>query len=100
MYSIILHLHSSLRWVVLLLLLIVFFRSATAGKRPFSDTDNKFGLYAMIACDVMLLIGLYQWFAGTLGLHNIENSGMKVVMKDAQSRFFAVEHAIGMLIAI
>lgn len=100
MYSIILHFHSSLRWIVLLLLLIVFFRSVTAGKRPFTGTDKKFGLYAMIVCDIMLLIGLYQWLAGNWGLHSFQNNGMKEVMKDPVLRFYAIEHTIGMLIAI
>ena len=100
MYNVILHLHSSLRWVVLLLLLIVVYRSATAGKRPFNDADKKFGLFAMITLDIMLLIGIYQWIAGALGLHNIENSGMKGIMNNSTFRFFAIEHPIGMLIAI
>src|SRR5579885_1736404 len=100
MYNVILHLHSSLRWVVLLLLLIVVYRSATAGKRPFTDTDKKYGLFTMIVCDIMLLIGIYQWIAGSWGLTSMQNNGMKDIMQHPTLRFFAIEHPIGMLIAI
>jgi hypothetical protein len=100
MYTVILHFHSSLRWIVLLLLVIVFIRSFTAGNRPFTDTDKKFGLYAMIACDIMLLIGLYQWLTGNWGMKSFQNNGMKEVMQNPVLRFYAIEHTIGMLIAI
>ncbi|HWC53398.1 MAG TPA: hypothetical protein VG676_07430 [Chitinophagaceae bacterium] len=100
MYNVILHLHSSLRWVVLLLLLIVVYRSATAGKRPFNNADKKYGLFVMIACDVMLLIGIYQWIAGNWGLSSMQNNGMKDIMHNPTLRFYAIEHPIGMLIAI
>ncbi|HYM95638.1 MAG TPA: hypothetical protein VET23_15980, partial [Chitinophagaceae bacterium] len=82
------------------LLLIVFYRSATGVKGPFTDTDKKFGLYAMIVCDIMLLTGLYQWIAGNWGLHSIQNDGMKQVMTNPTLRFYAIEHTTGMLIAI
>lgn len=100
MYNVILHLHSGLRWVVLLLILIVVYRSMTAGSRPFNNSDKKYGLFAMIVCDIMLLIGVYQWLAGNWGLSSVQNNGMKDVMHNSTLRFFAIEHPIGMLIAI
>lgn len=100
MYNAILHLHSGLRWVVLILLLVVVYRSLTAGKRPFNDMDRKYGLFTMIVCDIMLLIGVYQWLAGGWGLSSFQHQDMKVVMQNATMRFFAIEHPIGMLIAI
>lgn len=54
----------------------------------------------MISCDVMLLLGLYQWFTGSLGLNAIKEFGFGEVMKTPMLRFFAVEHLAGMLIAI
>jgi uncharacterized membrane protein len=95
-----LHTHSFLRWVILVLLLIVVYRHITAGTRAFNNTDKKTGLILMICCDIMLLIGLYQWFSGAWGLKNIQSSGIGEVMKNATQRFFAIEHTIGMLIAI
>jgi hypothetical protein len=101
MYTGLLHLHSILRWVILLLLLIAFFKSLTAGSRPFTGTDRKFGLFAMIACDLTLLIGLYMWIFGeTWGLISVKDKGFAEVMKDPVGRFFAVEHIAGMIIAI
>src|SRR5690242_7051353 len=100
MYNFILHLHSGLRWVILLLLLIVIFRSIIAGQRPFDNADRKFALFAMIVADLMLLIGIYQWFAGDWGYSSIQHNGLKEVMKNSVLRFYAIEHPIGMLIAI
>ena len=54
----------------------------------------------MICADIMLLIGLYQWFTGPWGLKMIKASSMSAVMKNPVARFFAVEHLVGMLIAI
>ncbi|MCC7400334.1 MAG: hypothetical protein IT214_02520 [Chitinophagaceae bacterium] len=100
MYNVILHLHSGLRWLVLLLLLIVVYRSFFAGSRPFGSTDRKFSLFTLIVCDFMILIGIYQWIAGNWGLESIQANGMKNVMHDPILRFYAIEHPIGMLIAI
>ncbi|MGC4038872.1 MAG: hypothetical protein QM764_23140 [Chitinophagaceae bacterium] len=100
MYTGMLHLHSFLRWVILLLLLIVIFRSLTAGSRPFTNTDRKFGLFTMIACDIMLLIGLYLWFTSGVGLNVLETKPMHDVMANKVYRFFSIEHFTGMIIAI
>jgi len=72
----------------------------TAGTRVFNSTDKKIGKFLMISCDITLLIGLYQWFTGLLGLKMIQSGGMSAVMKDKVARFWSIEHSIGMLIAI
>ena len=95
-----LHLHSFLRWVILLLLLVAILRSAMNINGIFTSGDRKIGLFLMITCDIMLLIGLYQWFTGPWGMKAIESNGMKGAMADAGTRFFAVEHFVGMLLAI
>lgn len=100
MYIGLLHLHSFLRWVILFLLLLAVLRALTAGNRPFNSSDRKIGLFAMIACDITLLIGIYQWLTGPYGLNTIKNLGMKAVMADKVYRFFAIEHLTGMIIAI
>jgi len=100
MYTGMLHLHSLLRWIILLLLLIVVFRSMTAGKRPFNATDNRFGLFTLIACDLQLLDGLYMWLTGAYGLNTFENQPMKDIMANKVMRFFSVEHLTAMIIAI
>lgn len=100
MYQFLVQLHSIGRWIVLLLLLIALFRSAAAGNRRYVKTDSTVGLLLTIFSDTMLLIGLYLWFAGPWGYHQLSDSGMAVVMKNPTMRFFAMEHNVGMLIAI
>jgi hypothetical protein len=102
MYTGLLHLHSFLRWIIIVLALIAIYRSytgMTAG-RVFSAGDKKIGLILMTAAHITLLIGLYLWIAGPYGLANIRNLGFGPVMKERGYRFFAIEHIFGMLIAI
>jgi hypothetical protein len=70
-----------------------------AGK-PFTAADKKIGLFLLIAAHTTLLIGLYQWLTGPLGLATIQSIGFSAVMKDPVSRFYSVEHMTGMIIAI
>jgi hypothetical protein len=93
-----LHLHSFLRWVILLLLVIAIFMSlgGMTGKKPFTAGQKKTGLFLMIAAHIELLIGLYQWAFGPWGLKFLSNAGMK----DGVARFYGVEHITGMIIAI
>ena len=101
LYNILLHAHSIGRWVIILLLLIAIFNSLVAGGRPFIKSDNRTGLLLTIFVDLMLLIGLVLWYFSPLGYPAIEKTGsMSAVMKDPVSRFFAVEHFAGMLLAI
>ena len=99
LYSAMLHAHSVGRWIVLLLLLFAIINSLLAGNRPYIKSDNRLGLLLTIFADLMLVIGVYLYFAGTLGYKAIQ-SGASAVMKDPYNRFFAVEHLAGMLIAI
>ncbi|HTI92215.1 MAG TPA: hypothetical protein VL727_16590 [Puia sp.] len=102
MYTGLLHLHSFLRWVIIVLALIAIYRSytgMTAG-RVFSTGDKKTGLFLMIAAHTTLLVGLYLWIAGPWGLANIRNLGFGAVMKERGYRFYAIEHIFGMLVAI
>ncbi len=95
-----LHLHSFLRWVILILLLVAIYKSFVDRSKAYTSGHKKTGMFLMICADIMLLLGLYQWFTGPWGLKSIQTNGMGVVMKNAVLRFFAVEHLIGMLIAI
>jgi hypothetical protein len=100
-YSVMLHAHSVGRWIVLLLLLFAIINSLIAGRRPFIKSDNRLGLLLTIFSDLMLLIGIYLYVVGPRGykMFNVPG-GMGAVMKDPAARFYAVEHMVGMLIAI
>jgi len=100
MYQGMLHLHNLLRWIILILLLVAIFKSIADRNKPFTSGHRKTGLFLMICADVMLLVGLYQWFAGPWGLKSIQNNGFSNVMKIPALRFFVAEHTIGMLVAI
>ena len=101
LYSFLLHLHSILRWAVLLLLLVAIFNSLVAGTRPFIRSDARTGSILVIFADLQLLIGLVLWFVGSKGYKIIQEQGWSSAMKGSDiSRFFAIEHLAGMLIAI
>jgi hypothetical protein len=94
--------HNLLRWVILLLLLIALVNAASGmnSNKPFTKSDKTVGLFLMIFSHINLLIGLYQWFVGDFGLNLIRQMGFAAVMKNSATRFWAVEHITGMLIAI
>lgn len=96
------HLHSVLRWVIIIVALIAVFKylSGKNGNKEFTKKDRKPALLYMILLDVQLLIGLYLYFVGPWGWKQITGAGMGVAMKNAVIRFFTVEHSIGMLVAI
>ena len=102
MYTGLLHLHNLMRWIILLFLILVMLHHLMGllRKSPVSKLDKKVALILLISADITLLIGLYQWISGQLGLKMIQAAGMAEVMKDKAARFFAVEHAVGMIIAI
>ena len=100
MYNGLLHLHSVLRWIILILLLVGLYKNFADRKLAFTATHQKLGLVLMICADIMLLVGLYQWFTGPWGLKNIRALGFKEIMQNSYYRFFAIEHTTGMLLAI
>jgi len=100
LYTVMVHVHSVGRWIVLLLLLFAIFNSLIAGRRPFIKSDAKLGLLLTIFSDLMLLVGIYLYFAGPWGYKQFQAHTASEIMRDNSLRFFAVEHMVGMLIAI
>jgi len=90
------HAHSGLRWILLALLLwcIVKGLLGKSGGR-FFDKTRKLALMTMIIAHVQLLIGFALYFMKG-HYQGLSGEGMKVSL----IRFFAMEHALGMLIAI
>jgi len=91
--------HNVLRWAVLLFGVWAVFAAvgAVMSKREYKNSDNKVSLFFMISCDIQLLLGLILYFTG-MWFEKIK-SGMGAVMKDPVDRYFAVEHALMMIIA-
>lgn len=100
MYNGMLHLHSFLRWIILILLVLAVFKNLADRHKPFTAGHKKVALFTLICADLLLLIGLYQWAFGHWGLEAIRQAGMGEIMKSPVARFFAVEHFAAMLIAI
>lgn len=96
-YSLVIH--SMLRWAVLLfgIWAVVNALMALISNRKYSSADNKSSLFFMISCDLQLLMGLILYFTG-MWFEKVK-SDMVTVMKDPAERFFAVEHAMMMIIA-
>ncbi len=98
--QILLALHGILRWAIILLLIINISRSLLHNNNSYSEKDRSWNLRLVIITHITLLVGLYQYFFGPKGLALVKAFGIKTVMKDAQLRFWVIEHLTGMIIAI
>ena len=89
-----LHLHSILRWIILILLLVCLVQALSK-----STALRKTSLWLLISAHLMLVVGVYQVFFGRYGISKGLPPGVEL-MKDKFYRFFWVEHPLMMLIAI
>jgi len=87
------HAHSGLRWLVLGLLIFAIY-NALAGKKSYDKKDKMINLFAMVSLHIQLLLGLILYY--TSG--NV--SFMEGWMKNPITRFYGMEHLLGMLLAI
>ena len=89
-----LHLHNLLRWVILITLFLSIYK--------LWSKQNALGAskILLISSHTTLLLGLYQYITGAVGLKMIQAAGMGAAMKDAATRFWAVEHIFSMVLAI
>jgi uncharacterized membrane protein len=96
MYKFLLDTHSTIRYVVLALLLIVILKSLMGwlGKKPFTGTDNKLALFLLISSHIQLLVGLFLYTQSAFVQFNSST------MKDKMTRYWSVEHITMMIIAI
>ncbi|TND08237.1 MAG: hypothetical protein FD123_2492 [Bacteroidetes bacterium] len=90
--------HSSLRYVLLVVLLLAIAQSWSGwfGKKAFTPNNRKTVLYTVIVTHLQLVIGLILYF-----IHPLVNyKNMGEAMKEPVTRFFTVEHLAMMLVAI
>ena len=83
------HAHSGLRWIVLLLLLvslIISFQAPASSKR-------KIYLFTLIFTHIQLLIGIFLFFKSSKVVLD------SIAMKDAFLRFYLVEHSLMMILS-
>ncbi len=95
-YNIIQHLHSGLRYAVLAFLILAIIQSIIgfAGKKPYTNGNRIINMIAMILTHTQLLVGIVLYFISPLVQFNSET------MKNSTLRYFAVEHWVGMLVAV
>lgn len=101
MYSAVLLLHSWLRWVVIVGVLLALIRGIAGwgGARRWTSTDDGVSRLATIALDLQALLGLllYVGLSPTVAAAFTNLGG---AMRDPALRFFLVEHAFGMIVAL
>ncbi len=100
MYTGLLHLHSSLRYVLLIVIIAAIIKGFDGwlNKKEFTGTDNKLGLFTLIFAHTQLLVGLILYFISPIVQSALSDMGG--AMKDTTLRFWAVEHISLMIIAI
>jgi heme/copper-type cytochrome/quinol oxidase subunit 2 len=95
MGNILVHAHSGLRWIVLILLLTAIVKAfANKSKNSYTKSDKMLNLFTMISIHIQITIGLIMLFFGE---KKIFHEGW---MQDKISRFFVMEHALIMLVAM
>lgn len=98
MYTGLKHLHSGLRYVVLILLILAIINaiSGLVGKKTYTEGNRKLNLFTLISAHIQLLVGLGLYALSTM----VSFSDMATVMKTANLRYWTVEHISMMIIAI
>jgi uncharacterized membrane protein YozB (DUF420 family) len=100
-YTFILGVHNILRWIVLILAVLALVRAYSGwfGRREWTETDRKVGTFFGVSLDVQLLLGLILYIA----LSPITRAAFQdfgAVMGNDTARFFALEHALYMVLAV
>ncbi|MCA6364638.1 MAG: cytochrome B [Bacteroidetes bacterium] len=100
MYSALDHAHSGLRWIALLLLVFAGFKALAGwlGNKPYQPLDRKLATFTVISVHLQLVIGLILYFVSPTVSEALNDFG--AAMKVPALRFFALEHLLGMVVAI
>lgn len=98
MYTGLQHLHSSLAWVVLALIVYVIGASVYAmiRKSPFTPMHRKFALFGLISTHLQWMIGFILYFVSPLGWQLLSGEAMG----DSIARLYTVEHPVVMLLGV
>lgn len=93
------HMHSMLRWLLLAVLLYTVITSIIGWKqnKAYTNGHGKLVFYTVLIAHLQLIIGFVLYFMGPWANALTQ---MGETMKQPITRFFAVEHLVGMLIAI
>lgn len=100
MYDLINTLHSYNRYLLLVALLFVLYRSITGwmGRKPYEKLDNTASAILLGLTHLQLLLGLVLYAVSPIVKAAFEDFG--AAMKNSWLRYIAVEHVTAMLIAV
>lgn len=93
-YNILLHLHSGLRWLVLIALIVALIQTFLKRGTQGNIKETKSVLFTFIFTHLQLLVGIILYFLSPKVVFGAQT------MSNMLNRFFTVEHAFGMIIAI
>lgn len=100
MYTGLLHLHSTLPYLLILLLIITAGKSimgASSGAE-YTKGDDKLSLFTLILAHTQFLVGMILYFQSPMV--NQALSDMGAAMKHPKLRLYAVEHPTVMLLSV
>ena len=101
MYHFVLFLHSWLRWVLLIFLVVVIVRSfyGWIRNKDFNQRDDRSTLFLVALFHIQLLLGLILYFflspVTKTAFHDFGTA-----MKDSYLRYWAVEHIFIMILSV
>ena len=100
MYTLLLVLHSWLRWVALAAVVLVVIRAARGvmANAPFDAANEKWIKGAAHSLTAQAMIGILLYVVSPYVKSLIGN--MSTTMQDRTSRFFAVEHVVIMIVVV
>ena len=97
MYNGLVHLHSGLRWIILILILAAIINAAKSqSSGRYEKKDKMLNLFAMISLHTQLLIGIVLYFINAKGRIDYSEGWMS----NYSSRFYGMEHILAMIIGI
>ncbi len=99
MYQFIISTHNIARWIVIIAAVFALFRAYRGwfGKKPWTETDRKAGLYFSIAFDVQFLLGLILTVVSPLVRSIISNFQNAMAIDELR---LIVEHIPLMIVAL
>lgn len=99
LYTVLLFVHSWLRWVLVALIVVALVRALRGSKgEPWTQSDSRVRIATVSAFDTQVLLGVILWVLSPMTPKS--GAAMGAYMKVSALRFFTVEHAFSMLIAL
>ena len=100
MYSVLLSLHSLMRWLVLLSLVFAVYRaySGWRSNRSYSKLDDRTRIITLTIVHLQATLGLWLYFVSPVVDYFLKNFGEAIHMREI--RFFGMEHITVMVVAV